>query len=216
MENSEEIEDVVDVDGAIKLYPDKLVQLHKDLDDFAYGRATADIFNRLPPSLCAAEILADKALSCHLKEVLGKISEEQYFKMVLNEASDISKKLYLLRCYIAGCSAVTEFDKIEFMTTGSLFESNALTYRDILPVEVVPIMKQALDNFGIEISRENAWSLLSDLDREASIKDRIVGRLLYLIENANTVERNSMLFEEVGGNFLPCNKMEKKDDQDSL
>ena len=187
----------------------------------------------LPPSLEAAEKLADNLLKDHLEETLKEVGQEEYFNLVIKEASRTAKKLYLLRCFIASEQITAEPNKIEIYKTElpkptyfhkqehisynneepiinetekkpyqraleitskqqllETIEKQTISVRDILPEE----MKQKssdmlLKNYGIHVSPSNVWEILDRESKRATIKDRIIGRLLYLIENANAVKR---------------------------
>ena len=233
----------------MELYPEQLYQLYQDLDDLTYGTITPELLERIPPSLEAAEKTADDILRGHLEETLSKIPKEQYFQMVMKTATAMAKKLYLIRCYIAGARITAEPDKIEiyhssYMATTNFHEeqdierledggiminepesdnpyNRALTHvpkgtiktiqeepqisiRDVLPEEMLSKSKKVLNDYGIEINEQNAWPLLSKLGKEATIDERIIGRLLYLIENANAVDRGvPLLTAEVVSNERP-------------
>jgi hypothetical protein len=58
--------------------------------------------------------------------------------------------------------------------------------RDVLPWGMLPKFRDILDGFGLEVTGENVWGLLSEHGRRASVRDRIIGRLLYLVENARS------------------------------
>jgi hypothetical protein len=68
-------------------------------------------------------------------------------------------------------------------------ENHVVSDRDVLPWGMLPKFRDILDGFGLEVTGENVWGLLSEHGRRASVRDRIIGRLLYLVENARSRDR---------------------------
>ena len=64
------------------------------------------------------------------------------------------------------------------------------TKRDKMPSSIIGQMTAILAGFGVNVkSHEDAWLALSDKSRAASIEERIVARIAYLVMNA-TVHKN--------------------------
>lgn len=198
------------------LYPDELYQLHCDLDAFANGYADEEVYERLPLFLAEAEVLADSLLEDHLRVTLNKVGRDEYFRLLVGAASDDAKLLYALRCFIASSGIAPKPDRIEIYynykavlpmesskdyqkafdtvpDSGCLVEvvecgGCSVSERDVLPWDMLPRFRDIFDGFGLEVSCENVWGLLSECGRRACVRDRIIGRLLYLVENARSRE----------------------------
>lgn len=226
------------------LYPPELYQLHKDLDDMAYGnladKEREDLLARIPKSLDEAESTADAMLIAHLQRATNDIGIERYGEIVFENAGHDARIMYAIRCFIASAGIVAEPDVIEIyahkplsnvqfhkpedvsaMADGSLLideTANEDPYaralarvddvsdrqliarkvsqvrtslRDVLPKEYLPRAQAVLDAYGLEITKENAWMVMTTVSQKASIHDRIVSRLLYLMTNAALVDRPS-------------------------
>jgi hypothetical protein len=67
------------------------------------------------------------------------------------------------------------------------------TKRDKMPPSLANQMAKILAGFGIRVtSNEEAWEALSERSRAASIEDRIVARIAYLIMNATVHQDNKL------------------------
>jgi len=74
----------------------------------------------------------------------------------------------------------------------SKFVEPELSQKDKMPINIAPQMAEILSDFGIKVnSHEKAWNELSNRSRNASIENRIVARIAYLITNA-TVHKKTL------------------------
>lgn len=64
---------------------------------------------------------------------------------------------------------------------------------DELPIEMLPGIQAVLGQRGLEVTEENAWKMLDSMSHEASIDDRIIARILYLMTNASFQKEQAKL-----------------------
>lgn len=176
------------------LYPDELFNLHFKMRSMV----------SISMSLGEAEVLADRLLEEHLDNVFSRVGYDEYYRLLIGVASDDAKLLYALRCFIACSGIVPEPDKIEICgrdvtdqylpVLGCVGAPVVAPDRDVLPWDMLPRFSAILEGFDLEVTCDNVWGLLSEFGSRASIHDNIVGRLLYLVENANY--RRSKLIDD--------------------
>ena len=209
------------MDTELSIYPQELWQLHYNLDHGTEPNSNnTKIFEDLHYNMEKIEKYADDLLIKHLQEMSNLFGMDKYCEFVTNTASETAKKLYAIRCYIASLQLIAKPDTIEIITNheelikqfknspritiinpntslNALENSHVnseitnINLRDILPNDILPKIESVLNEYEFVVTKENAWELLSDTSQKASIHDRIVGRILYLITNSTMTNRET-------------------------
>jgi hypothetical protein len=208
------------MDTELSIYPQELWQLHYNLDHGTEPNSNnTKIFEDLHYNMEKIEKYADDLLIKHLQEMSNLFGMDGYCEFVTNTASETAKKLYILRCYIASLQLTAKPDTIEIVTnnekvikcfkdspgitiinpdiTNALENSQAnseiinINLRDVLPNDILSKIESVLNEYELIVTKENAWELLSDTSQKASIHDRIVGRILYLITNSTMTNKEN-------------------------
>lgn len=146
------------------LYPTKLEQLHNDINTWVYHyneltpRQQNELSSRIPSSLAVAEHKADKMLCLFVESKVNSIGKEAYYELVKSSMTEDSEIMLALRCLLA----VSERK---------------------MPQEIEKEMISILASYG-HSQPFDMWALLEIVSRRASINDRIIARIAYLILNA--------------------------------
>ena len=118
-----------------KLYPEKLWQLHHDIDMIAYHKdnltpeEVEKIQARLPGSMLVAESTADRMLKKFVENSVNNVGPETYAKVLKVAMSETAQVLLMLRCFIAA----TSNEKPKSRDKITIYRNKAMGARDFFP-----------------------------------------------------------------------------------
>lgn len=130
-----------------KLYPQKLWQLHDDINTMFYGlhklseTERQELYERFPYSLSQAEKLADKLLFEFIQDKINTIGPDQYHALLQRSMSKQAQILYALRCFIATHDITQINDSVQ------IYKNNVMNSHDFYPESCKGIY---IDEDGVE------------------------------------------------------------------
>ena len=115
------------------LYPQKLWQLHNDIDTMFYGLhklseiERQELYERFPYSLSQAEKLADKLLFEFIQDKINTIGPNQYHVLLQKSMNKQTQILYALRCFIATHDITKTNDSVQ------IYKNSVMNSHDFYP-----------------------------------------------------------------------------------